>query len=277
MSASMREPCALDTRAIARASPLRRRGGWRRCRSPVGQVLGPHRAAVGARHQNAAAVDRRLARPATRPRARSRTGAGSAASARRGRTCRAGSPTSMAPPKRGRASQAELQVADDRLARDEELVHERCTTGPSPPGRWRRGAEPLLGLGTDREVVVDHGHLPVEQEVGVGRVGLEPGEQVVEQVDEPQPERLERRVPLAVPVGVRDHGHSPRHTATLPTARWSDVGRRGRSLSVDPRRLRHRRGDSAHRWDRCSPDRAWSRRRDRGPRRPMARGGPSGG
>ena len=67
-----------------------------------------------------------------------------------------------------------------------------------------RRAQPRLGLGADGEVVVDHRHLPVEQEVGVGRVALELGQQLVEQVDEPQPERLVRRVPLAVPVGVRD-------------------------------------------------------------------------
>jgi hypothetical protein len=35
------------------------------------------------------------------------------------------------------------------------------------------------------EVVVDHRHLSVEQEAGVGGVGLETGEQFVEDVDEP--------------------------------------------------------------------------------------------
>ena len=75
--------------------------------------------------------------------------------------------------------------------------------------------ESLLGLGSDGEVVVDHGRLAVEQEVRVRRVGLEPGEQVVEQLDQPQPEGLERGVPLTVPVRVRDHCHSPRHLANL--------------------------------------------------------------
>ena len=74
----------------------------------------------------------------------------------------------------------------------------------------RRG----LGLGAHREVVVDHRHLPVEQEVGVGRVGLELGEQLVEQVDQPQPERLERRVPLPVPVGVGDDVDPPLRALT---------------------------------------------------------------
>ena len=74
------------------------------------------------------------------------------------------------------------------------------------PGRGE-AAKRRLRLRSHREVVVDHGHLPVEQEVRVGRVGIEAGEQVVEQVDEPQPERLERRVPLAVPVRVRNDRH----------------------------------------------------------------------
>ena len=75
----------------------------------------------------------------------------------------------------------------------------------------------LLGLGAHREVVVDHRHLPVEQEVGVGRVGLELREEAVEQVDQPQPERLERRVPLPVPVGVGDDVDAPCHRLTCFT------------------------------------------------------------
>ena len=133
-------------------------------------------------------------------------------------------PTGIAPPNAGGALEAELEVADDRLAGDEELVHEDVPGPHGEPAGGREAAEALLGLGPDREVVVDHRHLPVEQEVGVRRVGLEPGEQVVEQVDQPQPEGLERRVPLAIPVGVRNDRHSPRHAVTVPTARWSDVG-----------------------------------------------------
>ena len=110
---------------------------------------------------------------------------GSGASGRRGRTCRAGSRHASEPPKRGGALEPELQVADDRLARDEELVHEDVP-GPHRDAAGRREpTQPVLRLGTDGEVVVDHRHLPVEQEVRVGRVGLESGQQVVEQLDEP--------------------------------------------------------------------------------------------
>ena len=85
----------------------------------------------------------------------------------------------------GGHAQAALQVAHERLARHEELVGQGV---PGAHGHAPRGGErpdPLLGLWAHREVVVDDGHLPVEQEVGVGRVGLQLGEQLVEQVDEP--------------------------------------------------------------------------------------------
>ena len=52
-----------------------------------------------------------------------------------------------------------------------------------PAAASRRSAR--LGLRADLEVVVDHRHLPVEHEVGVRRVGVELGQQAVEQVDEP--------------------------------------------------------------------------------------------
>ena len=81
----------------------------------------------------------------------------------------------------------------------------RMYHGPDrEPARRRQAAQGGLGLGAHGQVVVDHRHLPVEHEVAVGRIGLEPGEQVVEQIDQTEPEGLERRVPLAVPVGVGD-------------------------------------------------------------------------
>jgi hypothetical protein len=40
--------------------------------------------------------------------------------------------------------------------------------------------------------------------VGVAGVGVEPREQLVEQLDEAQAEPLEREVPLAIPMRVRD-------------------------------------------------------------------------
>ena len=65
-------------------------------------------------------------------------------------------------------------------------------------------AQRVGGLGSHLEVVVDDRGLPVEQEARVRQVGLEQRQQRVEQLHEPHAERLERRVPLAVPVRVRD-------------------------------------------------------------------------
>ena len=155
------------------------------------------------------------ARPATPPRARSRTGAGAAASGPRGRTCRAGS----RPPWRRRSGRPPARPScrlRTSVSPDTRNSSGSAYQGPiatRPAGG--QGPQALLGLGADLEVVVDHRHLAVEQEVGVGRIGLELGEQLVEQVDEPQPERLERRVPLPVPVGVRDDVDATGHGRTV--------------------------------------------------------------
>ena len=100
--------------------------------------------------------------------------------------------------------QAELQVADDGLARDQELVHQDVPRAHGEPTGRRQGANPSGRLGTDLEIVVDHGHLPVEEEPPVARVGLHECQEAVEEVDQVEAERLEGLVPLTVPVGVGD-------------------------------------------------------------------------
>ena len=92
-------------------------------------------------------------------------------------------------------------VSPDTMNSSMRTIH-GPTCEPARRRRARRSA--ALGLGPDLEVVVEHRGLAVEQEAGVRRVGFEQVEQVVEQVHEPQAERLERRVPLAVPVRVGD-------------------------------------------------------------------------
>ena len=115
------------------------------------------------------------------------------------------------PPEGGRPLHAHLEVADEGLAGDEELVGEDVPRADGDaPGR-RQPAEAGLGLGAEGEVVVDRRHLPVEEEVGDGGVGLQPVEDVVEHVDQPQAEGLERLVPLTVPVRVGDDGDGPDH------------------------------------------------------------------
>ena len=78
-------------------------------------------------------------------------------------------------------------------------IHGPTETRPAAVSR----SSAARGFGTDLEVVVEHHGLPVEQEARVRRVGLEHRQQRVEQLDETHAERLERRVPLAIPVRVR--------------------------------------------------------------------------
>ena len=87
---------------------------------------------------------------------------------------------------------------------------------------------PRLVLGTDLEIVVDHGHLPVEEEAGVGRVALEQGDERVEHPHQPQAKGLEGLVPLPVPVSVGDDGNVSRsargHESRLATRRSVGTG-----------------------------------------------------
>ena len=99
---------------------------------------------------------------------------------------------------------AEQEVADERLAADEDLVRQDVRRADlEAPGLEQR-AQPALVLRPHLDVVLEHDRLPVERERGEGRVALERVEDAVDDRAEPQPERLERQVPLAVPVRVRD-------------------------------------------------------------------------
>src|SRR5262249_62079137 len=71
------------------------------------------------------------------------------------------------------------------------------------PARLPEPADSLLRIGADLQVVVDGRELPVEREAEA-LVALELVEHFVDDVDERHPERLERAVPLPVPVCVRD-------------------------------------------------------------------------
>ena len=96
-----------------------------------------------------------------------------------------------------------FEVPDERLAGDEELVHQDPPgTDGKPPCR-DEARDALLVLRPDLEVVVHGRRLAVEREAHP-RVGLHLVEQAIDQLDQAQAERLEREVPLAVPVRVRD-------------------------------------------------------------------------
>ncbi len=75
-----------------------------------------------------------------------------------------------------------LQIADDRLAGHQELVHEDVPRADGDPAGGGQGLQAPLVLGTDLQVVVDDGELAVEQEVArrrcrapSGRAGRRPG------------------------------------------------------------------------------------------------------
>ena len=102
-----------------------------------------------------------------------------------------------------RTREALLEVPPDRLAGDEELVHQHLPRPDRQPTLLDERAQPLLVLGPDLEVVVDGLQLAVERE-DEPLVRLHQLEHVVDQPHELQAEALERQVPLAVPVRVGD-------------------------------------------------------------------------
>jgi hypothetical protein len=185
----------------------------------LGHVLGPHRGAVECVPPEAAPVDRRR-HPTPHdgvlePEAGQDLGHLGHMTEHVGQVAhRHGPAEPVARP------HAELQVAYERLAADEELVGQRVPGADGDAAAADQPAEAVLGVGAHGQVVVDDRQLPVEEEPGIGGVGLHAGEEVVEQVDQPQAERLERRVPLPVPVGVRDDVDP----ATCPVT-WALLGR----------------------------------------------------
>ena len=103
------------------------------------------------------------------------------------------------------ASRPPLEVPDERLTRDEEFVHlgePRAHREPSVSDLSLHVGPPLR---PHREVVIDHRRLPIQVEVPEVRVLVQDVQQLVHHVDESLEEALVRLVPLAIPVGVRNH------------------------------------------------------------------------
>src|SRR5581483_1987852 len=97
---------------------------------------------------------------------------------------------------------AEKEVADERLAADEDLVREDVPRARLEPSGGEERAQAPRILRADVHVVLEHDRLAVERERAERRVGLERVEHGVDDGAESQPEHLERHVPLAVPVRV---------------------------------------------------------------------------
>ncbi len=139
----------------------------------------------------------------------------------------------------GAAADAGLQVPDDGLTGHQELVHEDVPRSEGDPPGGAQGAEPVLVLRSDLQVVVDDRQLAVQEEVAVGAVPLHQVEEAVDQADQFEAEGLERLVPFAVPVGVGDDRDAPGRAGP---ARWrsplgdrrTPIGRR--SLAGGPGR-----------------------------------------
>ena len=94
-----------------------------------------------------------------------------------------------------------LEVADDRLARDEELVHQHLPRPDRQSSLLDQPPDALRRLGPHLEVVVQRRELAVQGEA-VALVGLHRVEERIDEPDQLQAEPLEREVPLPVPVGV---------------------------------------------------------------------------
>lgn len=81
----------------------------------------------------------------------------------------------MAPAELGRYGQSTRQVAHEGFAGDKELIGQRVPRAHRQAAGGGQGPQPILGLGPHGQIVLHHGHLAVEEEVGVGRVGFELG------------------------------------------------------------------------------------------------------
>ncbi|MDX2120151.1 MAG: hypothetical protein SF070_03695 [Gemmatimonadota bacterium] len=114
---------------------------------------------------------------------------------------------------------ADQQVAEQRLPRRNLLVGQDVPGAGNQPAGPHQGRHPLPLLGPDDEVVLEQNGLAIEQEGGEARVGIELGQQAVQQRDQPGAQRAERQVPLAVPVGMGDDvNDGARHHRILPRA-----------------------------------------------------------
>jgi hypothetical protein len=118
------------------------------------------------------------------------------------------------------------QVADERLAGRQQGIGLHVPGADGQPPGPHHSFELVTTTRPHREVVLDHDRLPVEQERPT-RIDREQVEHAVDGVDQPRPERLERPVPLAVPVRVRHQQDVDRPIRHVP-----ESGRDLRSVSA---------------------------------------------
>ena len=208
------ERCAEAVRRSARSDAARRRP------TRVGEVVVVRQELAGDAPRCPRRASGRAARRARR-RARARRGTSAARTREELRQLRrmaeavgrvAGA-ASARPPKRRQTRAAEQQVANERLAADQQLVGEHVPRPDLEPAGREQRAQPGLVVGSHVEVVLEHDRLPVERERHERVVAFEHVEHLVERLAETQPESLERQVPLTVPVRVRHDEETKAHLA----------------------------------------------------------------
>jgi hypothetical protein len=115
---------------------------------------------------------------------------------------------------RGGALETDPEVADQRLPRDEPLVREDVPRPDEEPPVAHELRDPVALAGPHLEVIVEDDRLAVEREAAERGIAVEDLEQAVHEAHEAVAELLVRRVPLAVPMGVRNEKEmAPRHGA----------------------------------------------------------------
>ena len=232
-----RSPCSCSELADAADERLGVVGDAGAVAVALGQVLGPDGGAVGRLPPERRCGRWPTARPATRRRARSRTGGGAGASGRRGRTCRAGSRRPWrrrsAAARRRPSCRLRTSVSPDTRNSSGRAYHGPIAIRPVVASAAQRRPRPRGAPRGSRRPP------PSARRAGSGRKdgsASSAGEELVEQVDQLQAERLERRVPLPVPVGVGDDRHGASHA--LRVRPWPNPAPDGSRL-VRARRSRN--------------------------------------
>ncbi len=108
---------------------------------------------------------------------------------------------------------AEQEVADMGLAGRQQRVGLHIPWPRREPPGVKSRDDLVATIGPHVEIVLEHDRLPVEHEAKA-RVDRDEVEHRVDRVDEPSAKRLERSVPLPVPVEVGDEQNVARQTET---------------------------------------------------------------
>ena len=121
-------------------------------------------------------------------------------------------------------AEPERQVSDERLAAYQEHVGHHVPGTDEKPGSCHAIAELAFALRPDFEVVLQHDALTIEME-DEGRIRGHAIEHAVDEIDQSRAILLERQIPLAIPVGVRNDVDVGRHPLVAPAVRPATTNR----------------------------------------------------